>query len=66
MLLVLVEGCGCVGLLDFSGPVPKHFCGILYVGDIAKFPCFCLCQPFGLWLKFSEVYSGCNVLLQGS
>jgi hypothetical protein len=41
------------------------FCGILYVGDIAKFPCFCLWQPFGLWLKFSEVYLGCNILLQG-
>ena len=54
-----------MGLLDFSGPAAQHFCGILYVGDIAKFPCFCLWQPFGLWLKFSEVYLGCNVLLQG-
>ncbi len=26
-------------LLDFSEPVAKYFCGILYVGDIAKFPC---------------------------
>jgi hypothetical protein len=36
-----------VGLLDFPGPAAQHFCGILYVGDIAKFPCFCLWQPFG-------------------
>jgi hypothetical protein len=43
----------------------EGFCGILYVGDIAKFPCFCLWQSFGLWLKFSEMYLGCNVLLQG-
>jgi hypothetical protein len=57
-----VEGCGCVGLLDFSGPAAQHFCGILYVGDIAKFTCFCLWQPFGLLLKFSEVCLGCNVL----
>ena len=43
-----------MGLLDFSGPAAQHFCGILYVGDIAKFPCFCLWEPFGLWLKLSE------------
>jgi hypothetical protein len=55
--------CGCVGLLDFSGPVAQHFCGILYVGDIAKFPCFCLWNPFGLWLKFREVYLGCDVYI---
>jgi hypothetical protein len=54
-----------VGLLDFCGPAVQHFCGILYVGDITKFPCFCLRESFGLWLKFSEVYLGCNVLLQG-
>ena len=54
-----------MGLLDFSGPSAQHFCGILYVGDIAKFPYFCLWKPFGLWLKFSEVYLGCDVLLQG-
>jgi hypothetical protein len=35
------------------------------VGDMAKFPYFCFWKPFGLWLKFSEVYLGCNVLLQG-
>ena len=54
-----------MGLLDFSGPAAQHFCGILYVGDIAKFPYFCLWQPFGLCMKFSEVYLGCNVLLEG-
>jgi hypothetical protein len=37
----------------------------LYVGGIEKFPYFFLWQSFGLWLKFSEVYLWCNVLLQG-
>ena len=36
-----------MGLLDFSGPSAQHFCGILYVGDIAKFPYFCLWKPTG-------------------
>ncbi len=34
-----------MGLLDLSGPAAQHFCGILCVGDIAKFPCFCLWHP---------------------
>ena len=28
-----------MGLLYFPGPAAQHFCSILYVGDIAKFPC---------------------------
>jgi hypothetical protein len=56
-----------MGLLDFSGPAAQHFCGILYVGDIAKFPCFCLWEPFGLWLKLSEcTWDVTCILLQGS